>query len=475
MKYHTKFAYPFLVALFFITGVAQSASLYLPLNMSPEIEARVERLFVLANMPIIKRPIPIQEVYRALDKLGDGDPNLSASIRSYLERYSPRISITHASLNATVSQGENQLLANQRGLESDSTYSASASGYLVATPWLLVNVGGQIHESEFKKDEFPEGTFISIGTDYLQVDIGNRPHWFGPFQDSDMLLSSNASATPGITLSNAAPLSLFGIRYELFLAQMSESDGILSQDRTKRLTGNPRLFGMHVSFEPAEGFAIGFNRLMQYGGADRDDSYSSLFKAFFNAKKTDNIDEEGVDFGNQLSSIATRYTFTGKFPVSVYMEYGGEDTSFSSNYHLGNTALMLGVHLPKLTSFLDFNYEYAEWQNGWYVNGNYRDGLRQYETGMGHWGANNRIFSDAVGATTQTAKLIWDIANGHSLTTRWRHIQNENYSNVDYKSGEEWMLEYAYGVGPFIVGATLTTGRTVFDEDYSMLSGFFRW
>ncbi|WP_232426785.1 capsule assembly Wzi family protein [Teredinibacter turnerae] len=463
-------------ALFLTSEPTIAGSLYLPTNLSPEIESRIARLFVQANMPVIKRPISIKQVQLALDNLGSKDPDLSASIRRYLERYSSRAGVTHASIATYASNEGYHTLPNSRGTESDSQYEASALAYVALNDWALLNVGGYITDRENRKDEFPEGTFLSFGPDQMQVDIGYRPHWLGPFQESDMLLSTNAPALPGITLSNILPFNFLGISYELFLAEMSESDLIRSQqDRDTRNTGNPRLFGLHLSFQPVDGFAIGFNRLMQYGGADRDDSLSSLSQAFFNAKENDNVGIKGRDFGNQLSSITTSYTFTGRFPAAIYMEYAGEDTSYSSEYHLGNTALMFGLHLPKLTRSLDFSYEYAEWQNAWYTNGNYGDGLREYEIPMGHWGANYRVFKDAVGAKAETAKLIWDIRNGHSLTFKWRQLENKYYASRDYVPAKEGSLEYALASGPFIMGATVTTGTTVFDENYSSLSGFFRW
>src|SRR5471032_3326956 len=41
-----------------------------------------------------------------------------------------------------------------------------------------------------------------------------------------MLISTEATTMPTITLSNCAPLTRLGLQYELFLARMSESDRI---------------------------------------------------------------------------------------------------------------------------------------------------------------------------------------------------------------------------------------------------------
>jgi len=457
-------------------NVAYAGSLYLPLHMAPEIEARVERLFVMANMPIIKRPIPVKQVQRALDKVGDRSPELSSSVRKYLERYEPRVNITHVGLEGRYSDNVAYGLPNQRGFNSHSDYLVSARGHAVVSDLVSVNIGGVAGDQNQARSAHLDGSYVSLGVDYFQVDLGYRPHWFGPFQDSDMLISTNAGAMPSVTFSNVEPLPFLGMRYEVFWAQMSESDGIQSgNDSSIDLTGNPLLFGLHLSFEPVDGFAIGFNRLMQFGGADRDKGVDSLVEALFFPREADNVGTEGRNFGNQLTSITTRYTFAGDFPFSVYMEYAGEDTSRPSEAHLGNSALMFGIHLPEVLNIFDLSYETAQWQNAWYVNGIYDDGLTHYGSILGHWGGAQRRFGDDIGAKAETAKVIWDIAPGRSLTARYRRIENEPRSSVVYHTGEEFSLEFAQSWRRLVTGVEVLGGHDVFGEDFGMLSAFVRW
>lgn len=455
---------------------ANGAELYLPQSLDPVIQAKIEKLLVKANQPIIKRPIAVKQVRVALDNLGDSDPALTASIKRYLKRFDKRLGFSHASASLSASSGESHPHANERGASSNDSYNIAYAGFWQTGNWLTLNLGGIAYDGSFEnKDEFLEGSFISIGNEYLQADIGNRVHWFGPFQESDMLQSTHASAAPGITLSNITPLTRFGFRYEIFFSEMSKSNAILSDDRSERMSGNPRLFGLHASAEPINGFSLSVNRLMQYGGADRDDSFKSLLDAFFHAGTADNIGNKGNDFGNQLSSFATRYTFAGDNPVSIYMEYAGEDTSAPSDFHVGNTSLMLGVHLPELTNNLDATYEFAEWQNGWYVNTNYGDGLRQYGSTMGHWGASNRVFHDAVGSSAHVGKLNWYIRGDKTLLTTYRQINNKEYTGVDYETGYEIQTEYSQQFQRYTLGVRLTAGNDVFGEGYSQVSGIIRW
>ena len=454
---------------------SRAGSLFLPLKLSPEIESRVEKLFVIANIPIIKRPISMKQVEMALEKVGSSEPELVAEIEEYLRRFSFRFNVTHFQVSGSYHTGANEFEANRRGIDRGSSYDASIAGYWTFNDFVALNFGGIVSDTNGLKDEFPDGTFLSLGWDFLQFDIGNRPHWFGPFQESDMLISTHAPSITSVTVSNVVPLDFLGTTYEVFIGEMSESDEILSQNRDERLVGNPRLFGVHLGFAPIEGFAIGFNRLMQFGGADRDESPSSLAQAFFDAKSFDNV-SNGGDFGNQLTSVTTRYTFSGEFPISVYMEYGGEDTSGPSDAHLGNSALMLGVHLPKVFERFDATYEYAEWQNAWYVNTNYGDGLTHFGRILGHWGGSRRVDGDAVGAESQTAKLIWYIQPGRQLTSIYRQQDNIDIgTSIDYETAQEWSLEYAQAWESWIVGLTLITGNDVFGEDYTKVSGFLRW
>ena len=453
-----------------------AGSLYLPLQLSPEIEARVERLFVVANMPVMKRPIPIKYVQEAIGKTSRTHPRLSLSVKNYLDRYSASAGISHFQISASTSGGADMIAPNRRGGSTRSDYEVSASAYWVMNELVAVNVGGFATDGTTgAKDTFAEGSFISLGWDYFQADIGFRPHWWGPFQDSDMLLSTSAAALPSITLSNVKPLPFLNMNYEVFLGEMSESDEILSETRDERLSGNPLLFGTNLSINPFAGMAVGISRILQFGGADRDQSLSGLYDAYFNTKEADNIGFAGNDFGNQASSISVRYTFAGEFPLSVYMQYAGEDTSKPSDFHLGNTALMLGIHMPQIARNLDFTLETAEWQNGWYTNTNYGDGLRQHNSVIGHWGGNYKTSERDLGATAICAKLIWDIRNGQSLTFKYRELENTSIVESEFETARTATLEYARATGKWISGITLSGGNDVSGENFHQISAFIRW
>ncbi len=466
----------FLLLSLFTSSFCSAASLYLPLKQNPVMEAKIERLLILANVVTIKRPLSISQIKLAAKKVQANNPHLANKVSKYLSRYEKKMGVDSFTINVASSNGSNQSLTKARGESLASDFRINVQSHLSINDFIQLNAGFIAYEeqsNDSKKNQFFDGSYISLGPDFAQLDIGYRPHWFGPFQDSDMLISTQASSIPSITLSNTDPFDLLGIRYEIFFAKMSESEKILSQDRTTLLSGNPKLFGFHFSFSPIEGFAFGVNRLMQYGGADNDENLIELLRAFLNPKDNDNIGRKGRDFGNQVTSFTSSYTFTGSFPAAIYMEYAGEDTSKTSLIHLGNSSLMLGIHLPELTDFLDLSYEFAQWQNAWYVNTNYGDGLTQEGTVIGNWGASN--IGLGIPAKTHNLKWVWVNDSAHEMQGSFRQYLNEStQSNSSYK-GYEVSIEYGYNFYGFLLGGEFITGKDVNDSSYNRLSGFLRW
>lgn len=458
---------------------AYAGTHYLPLQISPEVESRVERLFILAGMPVIKRPIAVNDVINALDKVGSDAPLLTQGLRIYLERFNQTAAITH--LNAGVSAGSNdsttpQTFDNQRGLTTDDRWHGSFAGYWVLNDFVAVNVGARVKDQSLLSNKaIPEGSFISIGWDTFQADIGYRAHWFSPFQETSLLLSTNVESLPGITFSNSEPYNFFNLRYEVALMRMSESDAIESaQDETVTVSGYPKLLATHISLEPFAGFSIGLNRLMQFGGGNRGASASAVLETFFEPSRNDARENQSLDFANPLTAINARYSANYAMPFAVYFEYAGEDSANDEDLEPSNTALMLGVHLPQLPYNLDVTIESAQWKNGWYASKPYGDGLTHFGNVTGHWAANYRLLGDTRGLSAHVIKVIWDDYSGTALTGKIKSIANKQRRQGE-TNGLEFNIEVAHAYNDSIIGLTLTTGKNVLDENYSNISGFIRW
>jgi hypothetical protein len=240
--------------------------------------------------------------------------------------------------------------------------------------------------------------------------------------------------------------------------------------------GHPRLFGVHLSIAPLPGWSLGVSRVMQYGGGERDDSFSSLMKAFFNPSSYDNtINGNQQEFGNQVAALTSRFLVQGRLPFAVYFEYAGEDTSTLSNLRLGNAALSAGIDFPLLGDNLALKFEVSEWQNAWYVHSIYQDGLANDGHVIGHWGGDWRVFNDGVGARSWMVQVAWEPKFGGLIEGTYRSLDNQLYTGEPYVPGSNLNLRYSHQWHQFLAGAEVTLGRDVFGDTYSRVSGFVRF
>jgi predicted ester cyclase len=454
------------------TAGARGVSPYLPINLDPVVERQIERVLILADKTTLTRPIAAATVLDALPKACRSDPVLCQQVRRYLARYMNNWGLTEARIEGATSSGSEHTLPNSYGLTTASDWTASAQGFWQPSGHVLVSAGAVAYQGEV----VPEGSMLSLGTDWAQLDLGYRARWLSPFTDSAMLVSTNAATMPSVTLSNYRPLTRWGFHYEAFGSLMSESDAIQFEGTAHR--GRPHLAGLHLSVEPANGWSLGINRIMQYGGDGRSSSFSDLLRAFFNPSRYDNTSPvltSDQQFGNQLASVTSQFIFPARVPLTIYFEYAGEDTSNGNNYLLGNSSLSVGIRFPRLWQRFDLTYEASEWQNGWYVNSVYGDGLTHKGHVIGHWGGDERQFSDIVGAQTHMVRLRWEPKFGGLLELRASTLQNEAYTGVGYQRAYDGMLRYSRPLGMFSVGAAVFAGHDVFGEHFSRVGAFFQY
>lgn len=455
------------------TAQARGVSPYLPLKLSPEIERQIERVLILADRPIVRRPIAAATVLDALPKACARDKQLCEQVKSFLLRYMDDLAVTTAGVESALADSDTSVPApNAYGMSYDSSWSAFVFGHWQIHDYAILNVGGNGYDGDA---EFT-GSYLSLGFDFAQLDIGFRPHWFSPFTDSSLLISTNAPTMPSVTLSNYRPLTPLAFSYELFFAEMSHSARIAYQDRTT--AGRPKLFGLHVGIEPLPGLALSANRLMQYGGGERDDSWSSLWHAFFDAAGYDNTNPDlafDEQAGNQQAGFTSAFIFPGKTPFSVYAEYVGEDTFHADNFRLGSNAWAVGIHFPRLWRHFEFTYEFSEWQTNWYVHSVYADGMTNKRRVLGHWGADQRLADDNVAGESHMVQLAWEPSWGGELELRYRTTAKQPYTAYDYGRAHALSLRYSLPLAGLTVGGQADVGRDVFGEDFARLSGFVRF
>ena len=449
------------------TARGDGVSAYIPLNLEPEMERQIERVLILADEPILKRPIPVNLVQLALPAACKRDQVLCNKVKRYLERFSHDYGITHASATASAAHGAGGVVPNEHGLPLQSKYDISAQAYVQPNDYFLATAG----VIAYKGRAVPTGSMLSFGFNWAQVDIGYRDHWFSPVTDSTMMIGTEAPTMPSVTLSNYEPLTRLGFQYEFFLARMASTDRILGggQGTAVESRGNPKLFGAQFSVEPFSGWSLGVNRQLQYGGGGLPDSASFLARDFFKPGGTSQTQ------GNQEASYVSRFIFPGRTPFAFYTQYAGENTLNGGSYLLGESSLAMGIDFPKLWHFFDLTYEVTEWQNAWYVNSVFLEGMTNDGLVLGHWGGDQRVFNDGVGARSQMLRIGWEPPFGGYLEERVRTLANQDYGVYPYKHYLDVTVRYSRPWNEVTVGGEVQAGRDVFGKSFSRLSGFVRY
>src|SRR5271163_2715871 len=106
---------------------AAGVSAYLPLNLEPEMERQIERVLILADEPILKRPFAVALVELALPKACQVDKSLCERVKRYLQRYSRDYAVTHASATGSITRnGQGDIVPNGHGLPVNSAWELSA-------------------------------------------------------------------------------------------------------------------------------------------------------------------------------------------------------------------------------------------------------------------------------------------------------------------------------------------------------------
>jgi hypothetical protein len=455
---------------------AGGVTAYLPMNLEPEIERQVERVLILADEPILKRPFSVELVRLALPQACEIDKVLCAKVERYLERYSRDYAVTHASVTGAIAHDKDGLIVpDQHGMPVKSDYEFSLVAFAQPSDYFLVSAGGIAYKGRAK----PTVSMLSLGTNWAQLDIGYRDHWLSPMTDSSTLISTESPTLASVTLSNYEPLTRLGFQYEFFIERMASQpirfNGV-------EATGNPRLFGAQFSIEPIPGWSLGVNRLLEYGGgAGLPTSGRFLLRDFFQPSGLSQTQ------GNQQASYVSRFILPSKTPAAVYFQYAGEDNSNGGSYLLGSPAISAGIDFPRVMRYFDFTYEISEWSNIWYVHNIFLNGMSNDGIVQGNWGAQERNFNDGVGARSQMLRVGWMPPFGGYLEERVRTLANQTYYGGDnrtfvptpgafpYHHYYDFSIRYSRPWKGLTVGGEAFGGRDVDGKSFSRLSAFVRY
>lgn len=166
---------------------------------------------------------------------------------------------------------------------------------------------------------------------------------------------------------------------------------------------HPWFIGMRVTAQPLSGLEIGLSRTIQWGGAGRDESLSSLWNAL---RGRDNVGGSGIsqsnEPGNQLAGFDVRYAHAvgiGRV-AAVYLQAIGEDEAHNlpSKYLVSAGVELAGRFAPGggapwsgyswrvfgEWSDTGMRHAYDTHQPGAYRHGVYRQGYTHYRQMLGH-------------------------------------------------------------------------------------------
>ena len=448
-------------------------SAYLPLYVDAHLEQQVDTMFVLTTGTPMSKPYSFNEIDIALRQLRKVDNGLYDAIRIALKPYRGQDQISRSGLKATMKYDKTVAIANQRGLQSDEWGQGFFEGVWRPSESTLVQIGVDYRFSS--GDLVAYNTFFSVAGDTLQLDIGYKEHWFSPFKYGAQLISTNAKTSPSVSLGFSQPLAdWWNLDFELFYAKLDKvKQGIESQGEWH--DGRPRIAGTHLSIEPLEGWKIGLNRILHFGGGPREVSTNDIIKAYFDPGGNDNKHGDDEELGDQLASVTSSFNFNWVTPTELYFEYGGEDTDQYSNYGFGNTSFNSGIYLPKLTSNWSVRYEYSSWNTRWYTNSIYKFGNTNDGAVYGHFAGDQRVFSDG----TRSQIHVVDVGYSENIQSSWHfkvtRINNEDSQVADYTPSLEFQLSNSRKWQEYRVESQLTYGTDVFDEKYGHLSVAWFW
>lgn len=460
---------------------SKGVSPYLPLKIDPVVELEIERLVSVTGLPSLTKPYHIVTVNRYLQQVKETHPFLFNRLRAYIKRFKKQKAITHFSAEVSESFGKSEayVLNNTRGQSSSDNYRISLTGFYQHNTYFIVNSGGTLYQG----NTVPHNTFVSLGWDEFQLDFGYREHWLAPHHDSSLLLSTQAEPPLSLTLSNVTPFTDWHVKYEMSFGLLKNVDNILFKD--ERYSGKPGFLTMHLSLQLFDWWTLGGNRTMMFGGGQRSVSLKDVWNAVIDPVNSDNCGGDGSalqdcdqEVGNQIASITSRFDFSiGNFPVSLFVDYGGEDTKNFKKTSFGNIGRNFGLFLPYLTENVSLNFEWAKFHRLWYIHHIYGEGYTNNNNVMGHWWGDNKVKGDPSSGEAISAKLTWDDSEQLSVIAQYRSktINIEQDSLAVYERSHQLDLTFNYLIDEAFVGFTVSGGKDNFGDSFIRTSLSYMW
>ena len=231
--------------------------------------------------------------------------------------------------------------------------------------------------------------------------VGRSSLWWGPGYHGTLLMSDHHFPLDMLQLGSEEPFRLPWVFRPLGYWKIQS---FLTQLESSRDFPHAQVFGLRVSYLPADWLEIGLARLTQFGGRGHDgkDQYfpAIIVNSYFNdtGEYSGQVVQGGafeaneqfmIDFRARIPAIPYLIPFPAG--MQMYLEFGVEDPP-------SGDAMVLGIYVPQVFRGFttDFRIEYADTDlrrrlqpsvgsAQWYNHGVWTSGMRYQGLPLGHW------------------------------------------------------------------------------------------
>lgn len=306
-------------------AAGQAASLYLPVG-DGRLRSDLQLLIDggVLDLAVLAWPLPRSDVERAL---AAAQPSEDSPYGEVLARVRAAVTGNASSRGARLTGGHPGLLRDfETAGREDGNLSLWAS--VGAERWSATGVlSGVTDPDPGEDDHHPvrlDGSELTwrAGNWLLGPNLMDR--WWGPGQQSSLILSNNARPIPALLLDRATsvPFRMRGLRWIgpwRFTAMLGRAEG------SRQDVGHPYVMGMRLELRPRPWLEFAAQRTAIFCGEGRACGASVFWKMLLgHDNRGINTDGE-TEPGNGLAGFDLRVKLPGPLPLALYTQMIGED------------------------------------------------------------------------------------------------------------------------------------------------------
>lgn len=165
-----------------------------------------------------------------------------------------------------------------------------------------------------------DDSYVEQSFGHWTFGAGAKDQRWGPSRYASLVVSNNTRPIPGLFVSREAAQS--DSRWLSWLGEWY-GDVLVGQLGEHTAPEDTKFIGMRLGAEPLPGLDIEFVRMVQFGGAGRDESFETFLKLL-----TAFGDPNSSNQANQLAGVGISYTLPENIaPLRGYLQAVGEDAS----------------------------------------------------------------------------------------------------------------------------------------------------